>query len=39
MGLEFGPSELRLMRTIKSALDPGDLFNPDKLFPPQENLI
>ena len=38
MGLEFGPSEIRLMRTIKSALDAGDLFNPDKLLPPQEIL-
>lgn len=34
---EFGPEAIALMRSIKSALDPGDILNPGKLVPP-ENL-
>jgi D-lactate dehydrogenase (cytochrome) len=36
--LEHGPEAVALMRAIKTALDPHDLFNPGKIAQAQENL-
>ncbi|MCZ4256639.1 FAD-binding protein [Sulfitobacter sp. G21635-S1] len=36
MEREHGPA-LKLMRRIKAALDPDDLMNPQKIFPPERN--
>jgi D-lactate dehydrogenase (cytochrome) len=36
--LEHGPEAVALMRAIKAALDPQDIFNPGKIAQAQENL-
>lgn len=34
LSLEFDPPTLNAMRAVKQIMDPNNLFNPDKLFPP-----
>ena len=36
MRLMFTPSELELMRQVKSIFDPKEILNPGKIFPPEE---